>query len=162
MRQIPLAVRLPDRAVFASFLPGPNAQAFAHAQQLAAAPGAGLDLAVRRRRAPARRICCRRSAPRRARAGAPATCRSRTSPRSEWECSTACRRCRCCASTTSTGWSGRCEWERGVFALLRELEEAGGQLVLSAQSPPALVPWTLADLGSRCAAGDRVPAARPG
>jgi DnaA family protein len=48
---------------------------------------------------------------------------------------------------------GQGEWERGVFALLRELEEAGGQLVLSAQSPPALVPWTLADLGSRCAAG---------
>ncbi len=44
-------------------------------------------------------------------------------------------------------------WERAVFRLLRELEEGGGRLILSARAPPALVSWALADLGSRCAAG---------
>ena len=40
-----------------------------------------------------------------------------------------------------------------IFALLRELEDDGGRLVLAAQAPPALLPWALPDLGSRCAAG---------
>ena len=35
MRQIPLGVRLPDRAVFASFLPARNAQALEHARRVA-------------------------------------------------------------------------------------------------------------------------------
>src|ERR1700740_1457461 len=37
MRQIPLGVRLPDRAVFASFLPARNAEALEHARRLASA-----------------------------------------------------------------------------------------------------------------------------
>lgn len=36
MRQLPLSVRLQDRAVFASFLPGANAEALAAARELAA------------------------------------------------------------------------------------------------------------------------------
>jgi DnaA family protein len=47
----------------------------------------------------------------------------------------------------------RLEWERALFALLRELQDAGGRLVLSARAPPALLGWALPDLGSRCAAG---------
>src|SRR5438132_779415 len=42
MRQIPLSVRLPDRAVFASFLPARNAEALEHARRLASAEGSGL------------------------------------------------------------------------------------------------------------------------
>ena len=49
--------------------------------------------------------------------------------------------------------AGQPAWERGIFALLTELQESGGTLLLSAQAPPALVDWTLPDLGSRCAAG---------
>src|SRR2546429_9652427 len=41
MRQIPLSVRLPDRAVFASFLPARNAEALEHARRLASAEGSG-------------------------------------------------------------------------------------------------------------------------
>jgi DnaA-homolog protein len=36
---------------------------------------------------------------------------------------------------------------------LREMEDAGGRLIVAAQAPPALLHWSLADLGSRCAAG---------
>lgn len=42
MQQLPLGVRLHDRALFDSFLAGPNAQALAAAQQLASQPDAGL------------------------------------------------------------------------------------------------------------------------
>lgn len=42
MQQLPLGVRLHDRAVFASFLAGPNAAALAAAEALAAQPGGGL------------------------------------------------------------------------------------------------------------------------
>jgi DnaA family protein len=42
LRQLPLGIRLHDRAVFASFLPGSNALALMAAQQLAAAQGESL------------------------------------------------------------------------------------------------------------------------
>lgn len=42
MQQLPLGVRLQDRALFASFLTGPNAAALAATQALAAHPDAGL------------------------------------------------------------------------------------------------------------------------
>jgi DnaA family protein len=56
--------------------------------------------------------------------------------------------------------AGELAWERRLFALLRETEEAGGALVVAAQTPPALLRWALPDLGSRCAAG-AVLALRP-
>src|SRR5437762_5584282 len=49
--------------------------------------------------------------------------------------------------------AGQADWERGIFGLLREMEDAGGRLIAAAQAPPALAHWALADLGSRCAAG---------
>jgi DnaA family protein len=49
--------------------------------------------------------------------------------------------------------AGQLSWERGLFALLREIEDAGGRLIFAAQAPPALLNWALPDLGSRCAAG---------
>lgn len=47
---------------------------------------------------------------------------------------------------------GELTWERSLFALLREQDERGACLAIGARSPPALLPWKLADLGSRCAA----------
>jgi DnaA family protein len=44
------------------------------------------------------------------------------------------------------------DWELGLFGLYREVDERGGRLVLAAQAPPSLTPWTLRDLGSRFAA----------
>jgi DnaA family protein len=50
--------------------------------------------------------------------------------------------------------AGQDEWERALFALLREVQERGGRLVIAAQAPPALLPWKLPDLGSRLAAAE--------
>ena len=123
MRQIPLSVRLADRAVFGSFLPAHNAEALAHLQRLAsehmragyvplaevAALGVGLLDGL---------------------------------PQMQ---------CLCLDDVDRV--AGQHEWERGIFGLLREIEESGARLVLAAQAPPALIDFSLADLASRCAAG---------
>lgn len=152
MRQIPLGLQLPDRAVFESFLPGPNSEALVHARQVAAGEPGGLTW-----------LC-----------GAPGTGKTHLL---QAICSAAGERqragyvplaqvsglgvgvleglpqlsCLCLDDLESV--LGQGEWERGVFALLRELEDGGGRLVLAANAPPALLKWALPDLASRCAAG---------
>jgi DnaA-homolog protein len=56
--------------------------------------------------------------------------------------------------------AGRPEWERALFGLYRELEDNGGALVVAAPEPPAMIPWGLPDLGSRFAAA-AIHALRP-
>jgi DnaA family protein len=152
MRQIPLGVRLPDRAVFASFLPARNAEALEHARRLARAEVSGLAWLA----GPGgsgkthllQAICA--AASERMRAGyLPLAEVAQLGvgvldgmPQLE---------CLCLDDIDQV--AGRADWERAIFALLRELEDSGGRLIASAQAPPALVNWTLADLGSRCAAG---------
>jgi DnaA family protein len=48
--------------------------------------------------------------------------------------------------------TGKREWERALFVVLRDMQERGARLVMSAEVPPALIQWSLPDLGSRCAA----------
>ncbi len=48
--------------------------------------------------------------------------------------------------------TGDREWERALFSVLRDMQERGTRLVMSAAVPPALVKWSLPDLGSRCSA----------
>ncbi len=115
MRQIPLGVRLPDRAVFASFLAARNSEALEHARRLASGELAGITW-----------LC--------GPGGAGKT-----------------HQCLCLDDIDQV--AGRADWERGIFGLLREMEDAGGRLIAAAQAPPALANWALADLGSRCAAG---------
>ncbi|HEV3180132.1 MAG TPA: DnaA regulatory inactivator Hda [Steroidobacteraceae bacterium] len=151
MRQIPLGVRLPDRAVFASFLPARNAQALEHARRVAQAQSGGLTWLC----GPGgsgkthllQAICA--AASERMRAGYVPLGEVASLgvgvleglPQLE---------CLCLDDLDRVAGDGA--WERAVFGLLRELEEGGGRLILSARAPPALVSWALADLGSRCAA----------
>lgn len=152
MRQIPLSLRLPDRAVFASFLPARNAEALEHARRLASAQVSGLAWLC----GPGgsgkthllQAICA--AASERMRAGyLPLAEVAQLGvgvldgmPQLE---------CLCLDDIDQV--AGRADWERAIFGLLRELEDSGGRLIASAQAPPALVNWTLADLGSRCTAG---------
>ncbi len=60
MQQLPLGVRLPDRAVFANFLLGRNAEAVAHLRRVAAGgESAGLTWLCGPGRLRPRVICCR-------------------------------------------------------------------------------------------------------
>ena len=151
MRQLPLGVRLPDRAVFASFLPARNVEALEHARRVAAGEFAGLTWLC----GPPgvgkthllQAICS--AASERLRAG--------YVPLAEFaplgiEVLEGLPQLECLCMDDLDAVIGRLEWERALFALLRELQDAGGRLVLAASAPPALLRWALPDLGSRCAA----------
>jgi DnaA family protein len=151
VRQIPLSLRLPDRALFASFLPARNAEALTHAQAIARGQvrgvvwlcgpgGAGKTHLLQA-------ICAAAST--RLRAGfVPLAEVARLGPGvldglAQLEC--------LCLDDVDRV-AGEPDWERALFGLLRETEEAGGTLVLAAQAPPALISWSLPDLASRFAA----------
>jgi DnaA-homolog protein len=151
MRQLPLGIRTPDRAVFASFLAGRDAQAVEHLKWLARGAAAG-----------AAWIC--------GPSGAGKTHLLQAT------CVLASERLRagylplrelgplgsgalegltelgCLCVDDLDAVAGNPEWERALFGLHREMEERGGRLVAAAQVPPALVGWALGDLGSRWAA----------
>jgi len=151
MQQLPLGVRLPDRAVFESFLPVRNEQAVAHAVQLARAAvfgaawycgpeGSGKTHLLQA-------IC----------ALAGATGRAAYVPLAELsklgvDVLEGLAQLDCICLDDLDRVVGQPDWERQLFGLLREVEERSGRLVLAAQAPPALLPWSLRDLGSRCGA----------
>jgi DnaA family protein len=152
MRQLPLGVRLADRALFESFLPGPNAEALAHARAVARGeahgatwvcgpPGAGKSHLLQA-------ICAAAGA--RVRAGYLPL--AQVAPLGAGMLDGLAQLgCLCVDDLERV--VGESEWERALFALLREIEEAGGALVVAAPEPPALLDWSLPDLGSRFAAG---------
>ncbi|GAC1455234.1 MAG: DnaA inactivator Hda [Steroidobacteraceae bacterium] len=151
MRQIPLGLRLPDRAVFSTFLPARNSQALEHAQRVARGeyagitwlcgpPGAGKTHLLQA-------VCA--AASERLRAGYVPL--AELAPLGVGVLEGLNLDCLCLDDVDAV--AGDAGWERAIFALLQEAEEGGGRLLLTAQAPPALVPWALRDLGSRCAAG---------
>lgn len=151
MRQLPLGIRVPDRAVFASFLAGRDAQAVEHLKSLAQGTAAGAAwicgpsgvgkthllqatcvLASERLRAgylPLRELGPLGS-------GA-------LEGLTELDC--------LCLDDLDAV-AGSAEWERALFGLHREMEEREGRVVAAAQAPPTLIEWALKDLGSRWAA----------
>jgi DnaA family protein len=150
-RQLPLGLRLPDKALFASYLPARNGEAVAHLARLAAGYGGTLTWL---------------SGPE----GAGKTHLLQAT------CAAAGERVRAgylpLAEVAALGAGvleglteldllcvddlervvGEAHWERGLFGVLCEMEDTGARMLLAARSPPALLPWGLADLGSRCAA----------
>jgi DnaA-homolog protein len=152
MQQLPLAVRLPDRAAFASFLPAGNAEALRHLQAVAAGEAGGLTWLCGAggsgKTHLLQAVCA--AASERIRAGYVPLASVAALGVGVLE---GLPQLQCLCLDDLDRVAGDAQWERGIFALLRELEESGGRLVLSAQAPPALVRWTLADLGSRCGAG---------
>lgn len=152
MRQIPLGLRLPDRAVFASFLPGQNLEVLTHARRVAAGemggltwlcgpPGSGKTHLLQA-------ICAQASE--RVRAGYVPLAQVAALGVGVLE---GLPQLDCLCMDDIDAIVGQGEWERGVFAVLRELEDSGGRLIIAAATPPSLLTWALADLGSRCAAG---------
>ncbi len=152
MRQIPLGVRLPDRAVLASFLPARNTEALAHARRVASAEVSGLTWFAGPGGAGKthllQAICA--AASERMRAGYLPLAEVASLGVGVLE---GMPQLECLCLDDIDQVAGRADWERAIFGLLRELEEGGGRVIAAAQAPPALIGWTLADLGSRCAAG---------
>ncbi|HXB19434.1 MAG TPA: DnaA regulatory inactivator Hda [Steroidobacteraceae bacterium] len=152
MQQLPLGVRLPDRALFESFLPGRNTEALAHARSIAAGEARGVTWLSGPGGAGKthllQAICAAAGA--RARAGY-VPLKQVAHLGAEVLDGLGQLACLCLDDLESV--AGDLVWERRLFGLVHESEEAGGALVVAANAPPALLHWALPDLGSRCAAG---------
>jgi DnaA family protein len=151
VQQLPLGVRIPDRAVFESFLPAKNLQAVEHAVWVADGAGSGTQAVTW--------LCGPASVGKThllqaivARAGK--TRRAGYFPLAELaplgvgilEGLTALEVV--CLDDLDPV-VGRLDWEKSLFGLLREIQERDGSLVVAAKAPPTLLPWALRDLGSR-------------
>lgn len=148
MQQLPLGVRIPDRAVFDSYFPGPNLQAVEHAMQVATATGSSVTwlcgpISVGKTHL-LQAVVSRAS--RRGRAGYLPLIELGPLGVGVLEGLTALE-CICLDDLDQV--VGQLDWEKTLFGLLRELQERDGSLVVSAKAPPALLHWALPDLGSR-------------
>jgi DnaA family protein len=151
MQQLPLGVRLRDRARFASFVAGPNAELLAHLERLAP----GVRTAPTWLHGPAgtgkthllQAVC--NAVGSRGRAGyfplgdlvalgADALEGAGTLD------------CACLDGIDAV--AGHPDWEFALFTLYRELEERGASLVIAARARPLALGWQLEDLRSRWAA----------
>jgi len=153
MRQLPLRVTLRDRALFESFLPGPNAAVVAQLVALAAQPRAGLVWLCGPEGSGKTHLLqalC-------ARAGENA----RYLPLSQLKTFGAAA----LAEWQGARWLcldemeavvGDNDWERALFGAYRDCEERGASLVAAARAAPPQLPFVLPDLASRCAAGARL------
>ena len=151
MRQLPLGVRIADRAVFASFLTARNAQAVEHLQAVGrgARRGAvwicGADGAGKSHLLQATCVL------------ASETLHAGYFPLAELAplgtgALEGLPQLDCVCLDDLDTVVGQLAWESALFGLYRELEERGASLVAAARGPPALEAWALPDLGSRVAA----------
>lgn len=147
MQQLPLAVRLRERATFESFLPGPNAELVARLE--AAAGGAAgavwiWGAAGSGRSHLLQAVCAAAPAARRA-AYLPLRDLAPLSP----SLLDAWRGVDCLCLDDLDVALGDAALERALFGLFREFDERGAALVASAGAPPARQRWTLPDIASR-------------
>lgn len=151
MQQLPLGVRLRDRAAFASYFPGPNSEALAHLEAVAAGARSGatwLCGGMGTGKTHLLQAACARAGEA-GRAGyfpLAENARLGVAALEGWQLLD----CVCLDDLDSI--VGQRDWELQVFALHRELEDRGARLVVAATVPPALLAWSVGDLGSRFAA----------
>ncbi len=149
MRQLPLGVRLRDRASFESFHAAQNGVAVAALRQVAAGQRQGvLWLAgpVASGKSHLLQAVCVSAARERA-AYLPLRELLPGGPEvlSGWQ------EAHCVCIDDVDAVLGQLSWERGLFNLHRELDERGASLVMSAGAAPLALRFALPDLGSRCA-----------
>jgi DnaA family protein len=151
MQQLPLSVRIRDRAVFGTFLPARNTQAVDHLALVAGGHlfettwisgphGAGKTHLLQA-------VCVQASESAQAAYYPMRDLASLGTGVLEELPQLACL---CIDDVDAI--TGKRDWERALFVVLRDMQERGARLVMSAEVPPALIQWSLPDLGSRCAA----------
>ena len=153
MRQLPLSVRLRDRASFESFLPGPNEVALTQLKALAEQQRPGLVWLCGPEGSGKthllQALCARAGS---AAAYVPLSQLESygAAAVSDWQGA----RWLCLDEIAPT--VGRIEWEHALFAVYRDCEERGASLLMAAREAPIQLPFVLPDLASRCAAGHRL------
>lgn len=157
MKQLPLAMRLRERAVFDSFVAGPNLAAAEQLRALARGAAAGVywlsgSHGVGKTHLLQATCALARSA------GADTA----YLPLSELlalgpETLEGWHAARMVALDDVAAIAGRRDWEQGLFRLYREVEERGAALLAAAAAPPLLLQFSLPDLASRFAAATLLP-----
>jgi DnaA-homolog protein len=151
VQQLPLGVRLPDRAVFASFLAARNREAVDHVGRLAGGEISGTawvcGASSSGKSHLLQAVCARASD----------SMRAGYVPLQELaplgvEVLEGMRQLECLCIDDLEQIVGRIDWERGLFGIVRDAEDSGARIVVAAKSPPSLLAWALPDLGSRLAA----------
>lgn len=148
MQQLPLGVRLPDRAVFESFLPARNLQAVEHALRVAEGEARGSTWICGPAGAGKTHLLqaiCARAGQRGGAGYFPLEQLAELGP-GVLEGLTLLE-CVCVDDLDRV--TGRLDWEKALFGLFQEMQEREARLVVAARAPPALLPWALPDLGSR-------------
>jgi DnaA-homolog protein len=156
MQQLPLAMRLRERATFEAFVAGANAAAVAQLRAIAETPRAAVCWlwgASGVGKSHLLQACCASAASRGRRAiylpvsqlvplGAAAL--------GEWQGSDVL------ALDELDTIVGQADWERALFTLYRDADERGAAVLAAAERPPQELAFALADLRSRFAAGLRL------
>jgi DnaA-homolog protein len=151
MQQLPLGVHLRDRATFESFHAGDNAVAVAALREAVDSHRRGMLWLVASRGSGKSHLLQAASAVAAA-AGDAAYLPLASLQSSGPEVLEGWNTAGCVCLDDVDAVVGRMPWERALFNLHREVEERGGQLLVSASAPPQRLPFALPDLASRCAA----------
>lgn len=150
MRQLPLGVRILDRAVFASFLPARNREVVEHLQRMAAGELSGtvwLCGPSGSGKSHLLQAVCAAAGPAVRTGYLPLGAVAELGP---GVLEGLPRECLCLDDIHCV--AGQRDWERALFGVLREVQECDGRLLMAATAPPALITWGLPDLASRFAA----------
>ena len=152
MHQLPLSVRLRDRASFENFLPGPNASAIAQLRAAAAPARAGLLWLHGPAASGKSHLLQALYAETAGAAFLPLSQLTPFGPSAllEWQGAAALY-----VDELATV-IGNADWESALFALYRDCEERVAPMAFAARESPDGLRFTLADLASRCAAAQRV------
>ncbi len=153
MRQLPLGVRWPDHSTFANFLTGPNRLVVEQLRSLReqAAPRiVWISGPAASGKTHLLQAVCNEAGIAGRRAGYfPLDERAALTPAAIIGCEQLDIVCIDDAGRVA----GHVEWERALFSLYNAIQEQQRSLLFTARSPPATLPWKLADLGSRLCAG---------
>jgi DnaA-homolog protein len=157
MQQLPLAMRLRERAVFDSFVPGPNREASERLRALAAGREGGVNWLY----GPSgvgkshllQATCCEAQRNGLSAAYLPLAQLQSYGP----EVLDGWQQLRLLALDDVASVAGHGAWEQRLFGLHRELQERGAALIFAALEPPQQLPFSLPDLASRLSAALLLP-----
>jgi DnaA-homolog protein len=152
VRQLPLGVRLRERANFASFESGDNARTVAALRELATSRRAGL-LWLAGPTASGKTHLLQAVCAAVAHEGAAGYLPLNELAPLGVESLAGWQRCHCLCVDDLQAVIGQRSWERALFALYREAEERRATLLWAASAPPQALSFALPDLASRAAAG---------
>lgn len=151
MRQLPLGVRLRDRASFESFVAGESVEAMRHVAALAGGERSGCvwihGLAGSGKTHLLQAACARAAVEGRAGYVPLADfAQGEAAVLDGW------RDLDCVCLDDLQEVAGRRPWDEALFRLYREIEERGARLIVAAAGPPGSLGWSLRDIASRFAA----------